>query len=70
MWERPPLPEKNLCGFCGKVNKYRDEEGFFYLWTEEGRLDIDEGKPACEACCKGEPGKQHERLHGKGNEGR
>ncbi len=63
------MPKKNLCYFCGEVNKYIDKDGARYLWTDEGQA-FEDGKPACKACCEGEPGKQHERLHGKGGEGR
>jgi hypothetical protein len=61
-----PMPDEDkLCDFCGEPNDF-DEDGFFYLWPERG-MTFEEGKPACKACRDGEPGKKHDKLHGKGN---
>ena len=63
-------PEDAICAFCGKKNTHWDQEGFLYLWTDSTKTQLADGRPACKECCDGEPGKQHERLHGKGTTGR
>lgn len=60
------MAEKKLCSFCGKPNKYKDEEGYFYLQTEPD-MEFGDGQPACKACVNGEPGRKHDALHGKGD---
>lgn len=59
-------PEGATCAFCGKPNDNWDESGFFYLSTRPG-MEFGEGKAACKACVKGEPGALHEALHGTGD---
>lgn len=57
-----------VCFFCGILNDNWDENGFFYLWTDASKeFSFEDGKAACKACCAGEPGQIHERIHGKGN---
>lgn len=60
-------PEGVNCAFCGKVNDFWDADGWFYLWTDPKKSELEDGRPACKACVKGKPGKQHEKLHGKGD---
>jgi hypothetical protein len=64
------FPKEATCAFCGERNEHWDEDGFFYLWTDPKKTTPADGRAACEKCCAGEPGKQHESLHGKDNEGR
>lgn len=65
------FPEDAVCAFCGRENTHWDQDGFFYLWVhpEDGELELEDGLAACKECCEGEPGKTHERLHGKGVRG-
>lgn len=60
--------DDSICTFCGGENDF-DEDGYFYLWTRPG-MSFEDGEPACKACREGEPGRKHEALHGKGDEGR
>jgi len=62
------FPDDADCSFCGEKNDW-DQDGFFYLCPEEW-MELADSEPACKSCREGAPGKAHEELHGKGNEGR
>lgn len=61
-------PEDGLCAFCGAKNDW-DQAGFFYLYPYPNMV-MEEGKATCKRCRGGPAGTMHEKLHGKGTEGR
>ena len=64
-------PNGGTCGFCGGTNKNVDDCGFWYLVPLNYKQLKTESKeikslPACDACHRGEPGKNHVELFGLG----
>ena len=60
-------PAGATCSFCHKPNDNWDESGWFYLWVNPDKSALEDGQAACQACCQGTPGQQHEAIHGKEN---
>lgn len=56
-------PEDGICAFCGDVNTFVDDIGFFYCWPLglNGYFG-----PACRECYNGPVGIMHRAIHGIG----
>ena len=57
-------PEDVFCGWCGKLNDFADDCGFFYI---SGNPDNKEdNRVTCESCYRGKPGAVHIDRYGVG----
>lgn len=54
-------PDGIQCQFCGKLNDFADDCGWFYI-----RPSKNEEGYCCESCYDGEPGKKHIEIYGLG----
>lgn len=53
------------CGFCGAINHFFDDLGWFYLNPDGDGPGIPRSA-ACKDCYHGEPGEAHKTLYGVG----
>lgn len=53
-------PRGIFCGWCGRLNTFFDDCGFFAIAPEGNTL------VACKRCYEGEPGRKHIARHGLG----
>ena len=71
-------PKGRHCGFCGNLNNFYDDIGWFYIVDFTSVQDLppcemaekaDElsRKPCCLECYDGDPGKLHISVYGAGD---